>query len=101
MGSHEIYVKVPNNPAPKQIQAEVVVFEGPAIIGNMSAQNLNLLKLNWPITANQCGDDPSSHKDTNTYQVIQNTKVTPNLHTIKLFNTSSMQHPFPLTKKLI
>ena len=53
LGSCRIYVKGPNNPSPKPIQAEVVDVDGPAIIGNMSAQSLNLLKRNWPITANQ------------------------------------------------
>ena len=57
LGSCQIYVKGPNNPSPKPIQAEVVDVDGSAIIGNMSAQNLNLLKLNWPITANQYSND--------------------------------------------
>ena len=30
-------------------QAEIVDVTGPAVIGNMSAQNLNLLKLNWTL----------------------------------------------------
>lgn len=47
-------MKGPNTPTPKSIQAEVLDVEGPAIIGNMSAETLSLLKLNWPITTNQC-----------------------------------------------
>ena len=31
-------------------QAEIVDFNGPAVIGNMSAQSLNLLKLSWTLT---------------------------------------------------
>lgn len=44
------YIKGPNNPNPKLTQAEVVDIDGPAIIGNISAQSLNLLKLNWVVT---------------------------------------------------
>ena len=70
----------------------------------MSAQNLNLLKLNWPITANQtqCSNDPISHKDAPTQQASQNKKQnrvsTHNLHTVKLFDMRGKQHLFPLTK---
>ena len=41
LGSCQVYIKGPNNPNPKVIQAEVVDVDGPAIIGNMSAQNLD------------------------------------------------------------
>ena len=92
------YVKGPNNPSPKPVQSEVVDIDGPAIIGNMSAQNLNLLKLNWPITANQHSDDLISHSDAPTPQVTQNTKPTRDLHTVRLFDMRGKQHPFPLTK---
>jgi len=73
-GSCQIYVKEPSNPSPKPIQAEVVDVDGPAIIGNILAQNLNLLKLNWPITANQYSDNlisprgaPSSNQEHKTH----------------------------------
>ena len=97
LGSCQIYVKGPNNPSPKPIQAEVVDVDGPAIIGNMSAQNLNLLKLNWPITANQYSDDLISHRGTPTPQV-NHTRPTHDLHTFRLFDMGGKQHPFPLTK---
>ena len=97
LGSCQIYVKGPNNPSPKPIQAEVVDVDGPAIIGNMSAQNLNLLKLNWPITANQYSDDLISHRGTPTPQV-NHTRPTHDLHTVRLFDMGGKQHPFPLTK---
>ena len=45
-GSCQVYVKGLNNPKPKVIQAEVVDVNGPPIIGNISAQSANLLKLN-------------------------------------------------------
>ena len=44
LGSCQIYVKGPKNPSPKPIQVEGVDVDGPAIIGSMSAQNLNLPK---------------------------------------------------------
>ena len=47
--SCQVYVKVPNNPKPEVIQAEVVDVDGPLIIGNISAQSLNLLKLNQAV----------------------------------------------------
>ena len=46
LGYGQIYVKGPNNPSLKPFQAQVVDVDGPAIIGKMPAQNLNLLKLN-------------------------------------------------------
>ena len=98
LGSCQIYVKGPNNPSPEPIQTEVVDVDGPAIIGNMSAQNLNLLKLNWPITANQYSDDLISHRGTPTPEVAQNTKPTHYLHTVRLFDMRGKQYPFPLTK---
>ena len=67
----------------------------------MSAQNLNLLKLNWSLTANQCSDDLSSHKGIHTQQVIQNTKPTHNLYTVTLFDPRGKQHPFPLTRNYL
>jgi len=99
LGSCQIYVKGPNNPSPKPIQAKVVNVDGLAIVCNMSAQNLNLLELNWPITANQYSDDLISHRGAPTPQVTQNTKPTHDLHTVRLFDIMrGKQHPFPLTK---
>ena len=49
-GGNEIPNLGPYNPSPKVIQAEVVDVSGPVIIGNPSAQVLNLLKLTCPIT---------------------------------------------------
>ena len=97
LGSCQIFVKGPNNPSPKPVQVEVVDVDGPAIIGNMSAQNLNLLKLNWPITANQ-SNDLISHRGAPMPQVSQNTKPTHYLHTVRLFDMRGKQHLFPLTK---
>lgn len=48
-GSCQVYVEGLNNPKPKVIQAEVVDVDGPSTIGNISAQSLNLLKLNWAV----------------------------------------------------
>ena len=47
LGSCQVYVKVPTTQVGRQ--AEIVDVNGPAVIGNMSAQNLNLLKLNWTL----------------------------------------------------
>ena len=76
LGSCQVYIKGPNNPNPKLIQADVVDVDGPAIIGNMSAQSLNLLKLNWVVT------------------VESNSKP-------KLFDVRGKPHPFPLTKEYL
>jgi len=89
LGSCQIYVKGPNNSNPRVIQAEVVDVDGPAIIGNMSAQDLNLLKLNWPVTAST---------NATTQNVVQSEKPMPNANTVKLFDIRGKQHPFPLTK---
>ncbi|KAL9950229.1 hypothetical protein ACROYT_G042702 [Oculina patagonica] len=90
LGSCQIYVKGPNNPNPRVIQAEVVDVDGPAIIDNMSAQDLNLLKLNWPVTAST---------NATTQNIVQSEKPMPNVHTVKLFDIiRGKQHPFPLTK---
>lgn len=50
LGSCQVYIKGPNNPKPQVIHAEVVDVDGPPIIGNISAQGLNLLRLNWAVT---------------------------------------------------
>ncbi|KAL9971554.1 hypothetical protein ACROYT_G017729, partial [Oculina patagonica] len=55
----------------------------------MSAQDLNLLKLNWPVTAST---------NATTQNVVQSEKPMPNVHTVKLFDIRGKQHPFPLTK---
>lgn len=49
LGSCQVYIKGPNNPKPQVIHAEVVDVDGPPIIGNISMQRLNLLRLNWAI----------------------------------------------------
>ena len=46
-----MYVQGPQNCEPKQITFEVVDVPGPVIIGNTTARELNLLKLNWPVAA--------------------------------------------------
>ena len=97
LGSCQIYKKGPNNPSPRPIQAEVVDVDGPAIIGNMSAQNLNLLRLNWPITANQYSGDLISHRGTPTPQV-NHTRPTHDLQTVRLFDMRGKHHPFPFAK---
>ena len=77
-GSCHVYIKGPNNPSPKVIQAQVVDVDGSAIIGNMSAQSMNLLKLNWPITVESIQSVMHSDK-----QAVNSCKST-NLHTVKL-----------------
>ena len=75
--------------------------EGLAVICNMSAQNLNLLKLSWSITDNQCSDALRYHKGTHTQQVTQNKKPTHNLHTVKLLDARGKHHPFPLIRNCL
>ncbi|PFX29628.1 Fibrinogen C domain-containing protein 1-A [Stylophora pistillata] len=60
LGICRVYVKGPNSPEPKVIQAEVVDVDGPPIIGNISAQSLNLLKLNWAVAAKVAANQPVS-----------------------------------------
>ena len=79
--SCQVYIKGPNNPNPKLIQAEVVDVDGPAIIGNMSAQSLNLLKLNWAVT------------------VESNSK--PTAQPSKLLDVRGKPHPLLLTKEYL
>ena len=74
-------VKGPNNPKPKPIQAEFVDVDGPAVIGNMSAQSLNLLKCNWAVA------------------VESNSKLT--THPLKQFDVRGKPHHFPLTKEYL
>lgn len=76
LGSCKIYVQGPHNPTPKQIPVEIVDVDGPAIIGNKTAQELDLLKLNWPVTTTP---QPPS--------------------TVKLFDINGKEHPTPLTKE--
>ena len=49
LGSCQVYIEVPTNPKPHVIHAEVVDVDGPPIIGNISAQGLNLFRLNWAV----------------------------------------------------
>ena len=51
LGSCKMYVQGPHKCEPKQITFEVVDVPGPVIIGNTSARELNLSKLNWPVAA--------------------------------------------------
>ena len=81
LGSCQVYVKGPNNLKPKEIQAEVVDIDGPPIIGNISAQSLNLLKLNWAVT------------------VESNSKST--IQSPKLFDGRGKPHAFPLTEEYL
>ena len=46
LGSCKVYVQGPHNPTPRQITVEVVDVDGPVVIGNATAQELNLLRLN-------------------------------------------------------
>ena len=51
LGSWKMYIQGPHNCEPKQITFEVVDVPGIVIIGNITARELNLLKLNWPVAA--------------------------------------------------
>ena len=71
VGSCDVYVQGPNSQTPQLITVEVADVNGPAIIENLTAQSLNLLKLNWSVKA-----------DCKEYTT----------------NTQNKQHPNPLTK---
>ena len=81
LGSCQVYIKGPNNPNPKVIQANVADVEGPAIIGNMTAQSLDLLKLNWAVNVERNGK--------------------PSTQPIRLLDVPGKPHPYPLTKENI
>ena len=61
LGSCKMYVQGPHNCEPKQIKFEVVDVPGPVIIGNTMAQELNLLKLNWPVAATPKSSSGKKH----------------------------------------
>ena len=63
LGSCQIYIKGPNNPNPKLIQAEVVDVDGPAIIGNMSEYLLK--EYEDVFTGIGCFPGPPYHIETN------------------------------------
>ena len=46
-----MYIQDSHNPKPKEITFEVLGVLGPVIIGNTTARELILLKLNWPVAA--------------------------------------------------
>ena len=56
-----MYVQGPHNLKSKQIKFEVIDVPGPVIIGNTTAQELNLLKLNWPVTATPKSSSGEKH----------------------------------------
>lgn len=84
LGSCKMYVQGPHDPKPRQTTFEVVDAHGPAIIGNTTAQELNLLKLNWPVMTTP---KPKDEKPPLT-----------NPSTVKLFDANGKEHPSPLTK---
>ena len=79
--SWQLYDNYPNNPYPKSVHTEIVDVDGLAVIGNMSAQSLNLLKLKWTVA------------------VESNSK--PATQCLKLYDVRGKPHPFPLTKEYL
>ena len=73
-GSCDIYVQVPNSKKSQLITAKMVNTNGPAIIGNTTAQDLGLLKLNRSVQTdlNKC-----------------------------ITNTQCNKHPYPLTREYL
>ena len=74
MGSCDVYVQAPASPKPHRIKVQVTDADGPAIIGNITAQKLGLLKLNWSVKSDS-------------------SECTP--------NTQRKQHPYPITKEYL
>ena len=81
LGSCQVFLNYPNNPYPKSVQTEIVDVDSPAVIGNMSAQSLNLLKLKLTVA------------------VESNSK--PATQSLKLYDVRGTPHPFPLTKEYL
>ena len=67
------------HPYSKSVQAEIVDIDRPVVIDKMSAQSLNLLKLNWTVA------------------VENNSK--PATQCLKLYGVRDKPHAFPLTKE--
>ncbi|KXJ08987.1 hypothetical protein AC249_AIPGENE17533 [Exaiptasia diaphana] len=74
VGSCDVYVQAPASPKPHRIKVQVTDADGPAIIGNITAQKLGLLKLNWSVKSDS-------------------SECTP--------NTQRKQHPYPITKEYL
>lgn len=71
LGSCFVFVKVPDIQKLWKIQVQVVDVNGSMIIGNTSALNLGLLKLNWPIYVGN-HDNSSNIHSSNTSATISN-----------------------------
>ena len=67
------------HPYSKSIQAEIVDVDCPVVIDKMSAQSLNLLKLNWTVAV-ECNSKPATQ-------------------CLKLYSVRYKPHAFPLTKE--
>ncbi|CAB3987537.1 Hypothetical predicted protein, partial [Paramuricea clavata] len=107
LGSCFVFVKVPDIQKLWKIQVQVVDVNGPMIIGNKSAQNLGLLKLNWAIYVGNHDNSFNRH--------ISNTSATtsnqPSISAKQLNSTTSPlddnppdvrgKRPFPLTKEYL
>lgn len=78
LGSCQMYVQGPHNPTQKQITVEVVDIDGPVVIGNATAQERNLLKLNWPVKP--------------THEHCQ---------AVKVYDVNEKGYPTPLTKEYL
>ena len=61
LGVCKMYFQGSHNRKPKQIIFEVIDVPGPVIIGNTTARELNLLKLNWPVPATPKSSSGEKH----------------------------------------
>ena len=128
LGSCFVFVKVPDIQKLWKIQVQVVDVNGSMIIGNTSALNLGLLKLNWPIyvgnhdnssnihssnTSATISNQPSSnHQQQCLIQPLSTARPPPKVSAKKFNNTTTRppddnppdvrrKHPFPLTKEYL
>ena len=61
LGSCKMYVQGSHNRKPRQMTFEFADVPGPVIIGNTSARELSLLKLNWSVTATPKSSSGEKH----------------------------------------
>ena len=72
VGSCDVYVQGSKSRKPQQINFEVVDVKGPAVIGNVTAQNLDLLKLNWSMNVDPSGCTKNPWSEQRPYPSLKN-----------------------------
>ena len=97
MGSCNDYVQAPNTEKTQPIRVEIVNTKGPAIIWNITAQKLSLLKLQWSVQT-----VPGDEIGNITAQKLSLLKLQWSVQTVpgddNLYGLKNNKHPYPLTR---